>query len=93
VARLALPERWLFTIIVLGESVLAASIAVQSSLDAGLAVAVDHRVHASHLPAIGVGYAIAVAVAVFVFSVWALQIRLGRPGPLTGCRTPRPSRR
>jgi low temperature requirement protein LtrA len=136
-------ERYgLFTIIVLGESVLAATVAIQSSLDAGyaaaglvwlagagsvivfsmwwlyfeqpahelltslrmaflwgyghylifvsvaavgagIAVAVDHNVHTGHLPAIGVGYAIAVPVAVFLLSVWALHIRIGRPGPRT----------
>jgi len=136
-------ERYgLFTIIVLGESVLSATIAIQTSLDAGhkatglvslaaagavimfsiwwlyfeqpahelltslrraflwgyghyfvfasvaaigagLAVSVDHDIHTGHLPAIGVGYAIAVPVAVFLVSVWALHIRLGRPGPLT----------
>jgi low temperature requirement protein LtrA len=136
-------ERYgLFTIIVLGESVLSATLAIQSSLDAGhqaaglislagagavimfsiwwlyfeqpahelltslrraflwgyghyflfasvaavgaaLAVAVDHEIHIGHLPAIGVGYAIAVPVAVFLSGVWALHIRLGRPGPLT----------
>jgi low temperature requirement protein LtrA len=140
---LHIAERYgLFTIIVLGESVLAASIAIQTSLDAGyaaaglvslagagvvivfsmwwlyfeqpahelltslriaflwgyghylifasvaavgagVAAAVDHEVHTGHLPAIGVGYALAVPVAVFLFCVWALHIRLGRPGPLT----------
>jgi low temperature requirement protein LtrA len=135
-------ERYgLFTIIVLGESVLSATVAIQSSLDAGhkadglialavagaiimyaiwwlyfeqpahellsslpraflwgyghyfvfaavaavgagLAVSVDHQVHTGHLPAIGVGYAIAIPVAVFLVGVWALHIRLGRPGPL-----------
>jgi low temperature requirement protein LtrA len=136
-------ERYgLFTIIVLGESVLSATLAIQSSLDAGyqadgliwlavagavimfsiwwlyfeqpahelltsvrraflwgyghyfvfasvaavgagLAVSVDHEVHTGHLPAVGVGYAMAIPVAVFLVGVWALHIRLGRPGPHT----------
>ncbi|WP_345538986.1 low temperature requirement protein A [Phytohabitans rumicis] len=136
-------ERYgLFTIIVLGESILAASIAVQSAVDAdlgdaglltlacagivvvfamwwlyfdrpahdlltsfragilwgyghylifasaaavgaGLAVAVDHEIHVSHLGSVATGYAVAVPVTVYLVSVWLLHVWPHQRGPST----------
>jgi hypothetical protein len=82
-------ERYgLFTIIMLGEAVAAATIAIRTGLDLGehvpalVSVAVDHYSHPEHLPAVVAGYAHAVPVAFYLFFVWLLHIRPHRRRPL-----------
>ncbi len=61
-------ERYgLLTIIVIGESVLACTVAIQS--------AVDHAIGASHVTDLQVALALAIPISLYLLSVWFVQIR------------------
>ncbi|MGW5670598.1 low temperature requirement protein A, partial [Micromonospora sp. NPDC003776] len=49
-----------------------------AALGAGLAVAVDHDLHAAHVSGRVVGYAVAVPVAGYLLTLWALHLRAKR---------------
>ncbi|MGR6319700.1 low temperature requirement protein A [Micromonospora soli] len=49
--------------------------AAVAAVGAGLAVAVDHELHAAHVSGRLVGYATAVPVAVYLLALWALHLR------------------
>lgn len=51
-----------------------------AAVGAGLNVAVDHSVGATHLPAWGVGLTVTASVAVFLLTVWFLHVRPRRLG-------------
>ncbi|MEV0677714.1 low temperature requirement protein A [Actinosynnema sp. NPDC050436] len=53
-----------------------------AAVGAGLAVAVDHDLHAAHLSASAAGMATALPVAVFLLVVWYLQVRPAHRGPV-----------
>jgi low temperature requirement protein LtrA len=73
-------ERYgLLTMIVVGESILAAMLAVQSALaavGAGLAVSVDHATHHSKITSVVAGAAVTVPVAVYLLCLWFLHDRV-----------------
>jgi low temperature requirement protein LtrA len=55
-----------------------------AAVGAGLAVAIDHKEHASHLPVVALGYTIALPVAIFLLIVWVLHVLPRKPhGPIT----------
>jgi low temperature requirement protein LtrA len=60
--------------------------AAAGAVGGGLAVAMDHAAHNSHLSDVAAGYAVALPVALFLLSVWLLQIRPHQRGlrALTG---------
>lgn len=54
-----------------------------AAVGAGLAVSIDAATHASHISTFASGAALSVPVAIYVVSVWFLQVRPLRCGPVT----------